>query len=63
MEGRIGWTGDAAAFCDEAERWRQSGATHLSVNAMGAGLAGAEQHLAALEQAAGALGLKPSGPE
>lgn len=61
MEGRVGWTGNAAALADDAERWRQSGATHLAVNTMGAGLDGVEQHLAALEQAAAELGLKPSG--
>ena len=40
-------------------RWREAGATHLSLNTMGAGLATVDAHLAALEQAAAALGLTP----
>ncbi len=37
--------------------WREAGASHLSVNTMGAALAGADGHLAALGQVAEALGL------
>jgi probable F420-dependent oxidoreductase len=61
MEGRVSWTGDVAAFADLVDRWRQAGATHLAVNTMGARLDGVEQHLAALEQAAAELSLKPPG--
>ena len=38
----------------------QAGATHLSLNTMNTGLTGADQHLAAIEQAASALGLTPA---
>jgi probable F420-dependent oxidoreductase len=61
MEGRVSWRGDVAALTDHVDRWRAAGATHVSVNTMGAGLADVDQHLAVLEQAAGGLGLKPSG--
>ncbi|MEU4514617.1 LLM class F420-dependent oxidoreductase [Nonomuraea wenchangensis] len=57
MEGRAGWTGDAGALADLAGRWREAGATHLSINTMGAGLGQVEGHLDALEEAAAALGL------
>ncbi|MEZ7124496.1 LLM class F420-dependent oxidoreductase [Nonomuraea sp. AD125B] len=57
MEGRAGWTGDAEALVDLAGRWREAGATHLSINTMGAGLGPVEGHLEALEEAAAALGL------
>ena len=57
MEGRVSWRGDAARLAERAGQWRQAGATHLSVNTMGAGLAGAGGHLAALASAAQALGL------
>ena len=60
MEGRISWTGDAAQLADHAGRWGKAGATHLSVNTMGAGLGSVDQHLAALEQSAQALGLEPA---
>jgi probable F420-dependent oxidoreductase len=60
MEGRISWTGDAGRLADHAGRWRKAGASHLSVNTMNAGLATVDQHLAALEQAAQALGLTPA---
>jgi len=59
MEGRVSWTGDPAELSAEADRWQEAGASHLSVNTMRAGLATVEQHLAALEQAAGALNLAP----
>jgi hypothetical protein len=38
-------------------RWRDAGATHVSVNTMGAGLASVDGHLAALTETAGALSL------
>ncbi len=55
MEGRVSWKGDPGQLADHAASWRQAGASHLSVNTMGAGLATVDQHLAALEQAAAAL--------
>jgi probable F420-dependent oxidoreductase len=55
MEGRIGWEGDADKLVRQAGRWRDVRTTHLSVNTMGAGLGSVDDHLAALEEAAGAL--------
>ena len=60
MEGRVSWKGDPAQLADRAGGWEQAGASHLSVNTMGAGLATVDAHLAALEHAATALGLTPS---
>ena len=60
MEGRISWRGDAGKLAGQAGRWQEAGATHLSVNTMGAGLASLGDHLGALEQAAEALGLRSS---
>jgi probable F420-dependent oxidoreductase len=59
MEGRVSWTGDPAELAAQAGRWQRAGASHLSINTMRAGLATVDQHLAALEQAAGALSLAP----
>jgi probable F420-dependent oxidoreductase len=59
MEGRVSWNDDPAQLADHAGRWEQAGASHLSVNTMGAGLATVDAHLTALEQAAAALGLTP----
>jgi len=60
MEGRVGWRGDAAKLAEQAGRWQESGATHLAVNTMGAGLASLRDHLGALEVAAEALGVSAS---
>jgi len=38
-------------------RWRDAGATHVSVNTMGAGLAAVDDHLRVLAELATALGL------
>ncbi|HUZ35015.1 MAG TPA: LLM class F420-dependent oxidoreductase [Streptosporangiaceae bacterium] len=58
MEGRVSWQPDGAArLVDHVGRWRDAGATHVSVNTMGAGLGPVGGHLAALTQAAEALGL------
>ena len=59
MDGRIRWRPDADALASEARQWRDAGASHLSVNTMGAGLRTVEDHLAALTKAAEALGVKP----
>jgi len=55
MEGRVTWPGDAAKLAGQAQRWQDAGATHLSVNTMGAGLASLDDHLDALARAAAAL--------
>jgi probable F420-dependent oxidoreductase len=61
MEGRITWRGDASELAEQAARWQDAGATHLSINTMGAGLATLDDHLAALAEAAQAL-LPPRKP-
>jgi probable F420-dependent oxidoreductase len=60
MEGRVSWNGDADQIIDHADRWRKAGASHLSVNTMNTGLTTVDQHLAALERTAAALGLAPA---
>ena len=55
MEGQLQWRGDPDELAVWAKRWQASGATHLSVNTMGAGLGGADDHLSVLERVAGAL--------
>ncbi len=58
MEGRVSWTAEGAdKLADQVGRWRTAGATHLSVNTMGAGLGAVDGHLTALQTAAEALGL------
>jgi probable F420-dependent oxidoreductase len=60
MDGRVSWTGDADRFVDHVGRWRKAGASHLSVNTMNTGLTTIDQHLAAIERTAEALGLAPA---
>ncbi|GAA4562922.1 LLM class F420-dependent oxidoreductase [Planotetraspora kaengkrachanensis] len=55
MEGRVNWTGDADELNDLARRWRESGATHIAINTMKAGLRSVDEHLSALETAAETL--------
>jgi alkanesulfonate monooxygenase SsuD/methylene tetrahydromethanopterin reductase-like flavin-dependent oxidoreductase (luciferase family) len=55
MEGRISWRGDTTKLAEQAAAWRDAGATHLSVNTMGAGLPSLGDHFGALELAAEAL--------
>jgi probable F420-dependent oxidoreductase len=57
MEGRITWRGDAGELAGRAARWQDAGASHVSINTMGAGLATLDDHLAALAGAARALRL------
>jgi probable F420-dependent oxidoreductase len=66
MEGQVDWKGDPGPLAEQAKAWRDAGATHLSVNTMGAGLRTVDDHLDALASAAEAV--KPlaechSGPE
>ncbi len=58
MEGQVSWQGDAGSLASEAAAWRRSGATHLAVNTMGAGLASVDDHLTVLASASAALGLR-----
>jgi probable F420-dependent oxidoreductase len=55
MDGRVSWRGDAGKLAGQAAAWRDAGATHLSVNTMGAGLRTVDEHLGALDTAAAAL--------
>jgi hypothetical protein len=52
MEGRVSWNGNADDITDGLRSWAEAGASHLSINTMGAGLASVDQHLAALTTAA-----------
>jgi probable F420-dependent oxidoreductase len=58
MEGRASWTGSAEELDDLARRWRESGATHLAVSTMKAGLRTVDEHLAALATVAETLELR-----
>jgi probable F420-dependent oxidoreductase len=59
MEGRVSWgEGGADGLADHVRRWQAAGASHVSVNTMGAGLGGVDGHIATLTAAAAALGLK-----
>ena len=61
MEGRVSWTAlGADSLVDHAQRWRDAGATHLSVNTMGTGLGTVDAHLDALGLAAEALNIRRS---
>jgi probable F420-dependent oxidoreductase len=55
MEGRVSWRGDPGEMAEQARAWHEAGATHLSVNTMGAGLRTVDDHLAALQAAADAV--------
>lgn len=56
MEGRISVGGESPeAAATGAAAWREAGATHLSVNTMGAGLATVDGHISALSGAAAAV--------
>jgi alkanesulfonate monooxygenase SsuD/methylene tetrahydromethanopterin reductase-like flavin-dependent oxidoreductase (luciferase family) len=60
MESRLSWRGDPEALAARAAIWRDAGATHLSINTMGAGLSTVDDHLAALGRAAAALSVSPA---
>lgn len=48
MEGRFSWAGDADGVADALRGWSDAGASHVSINTMGAGLRTVDDHLAAL---------------
>jgi len=54
MDGRLTWRSDPDEMADGLRAWAGAGATHVSVNSMGAGLRTVDDHLAALETAAAA---------
>jgi len=56
FEGRLEYSArDHDAIAEHARRWRESGASHLSLNTMHAGLLGTDAHIAALEEMAAIL--------
>jgi hypothetical protein len=55
LEGRVNYTGDLDAALTSIETWRAVGATHVSINTMGAGLSGVDKHLAVLRDLASSL--------
>ncbi len=58
LEGRVNWgPGGRSTMADHAARWRAIGATHLTVNTMGAGLGSVDGHLEALAECAEVLGV------
>jgi probable F420-dependent oxidoreductase len=60
MQGQANWIpAGLDALLAYVEQWRGAGATHLSINTMGAGLSSVDEHLAALAATAEALGLTP----
>lgn len=48
MEAHLTWRGDLQQFADELAQWAAAGASHASVNTMGAGLRTVDEHLAVL---------------
>ena len=60
MEGRVTWGKDGVGRIeDHVGRWRAAGATHVSLNTMGAGLGGVDGHIRALADVANAIGVAP----
>ena len=55
MEGRVEWRGNPDQVAKHVAKWADAGATHLSINTMGAGLDTVDDHLAALSAAAEVL--------
>jgi hypothetical protein len=52
MEGRVSWAPDGGLdrALDHLGRWESVGATHVSINTMGAGFESVDQHLDVLGQ-------------
>lgn len=55
MEGRATWRGDDDAALQEIGAWARAGASHLSINTMGAGLGTVDAHLDVLSRLSAAL--------
>jgi probable F420-dependent oxidoreductase len=55
MEGRVTWSGDDDALARDVAAWADAGASHLSINTMGAGLTSVDEHLAVLTRVAESL--------
>jgi probable F420-dependent oxidoreductase len=52
MEGRVTWRANTDELVEELRRWADAGASHVSINTMGAGLGSVDDHLAALTSVA-----------
>ena len=58
MEGRASHRGrEVGEVVEHLHRWREAGATHVSLNTMGAGFEHVSQHLAVLAEIGARLGL------
>ena len=57
MEGRVSWSGNADEVAIAVARWRDAGATHVSINTMKGGLVTVDDHLRALDSVAAAVGI------
>ena len=57
MEGRVDWKGDADEVVRRVEKWREVGASHVTINTMRAGLVDVGAHLEALAAVAALLPL------
>ena len=59
MEGGVSWSIDGGGenVANHAQRWRDAGATHLSITTMNAGLSTVDAHIDALVKTANALGV------
>lgn len=60
FEGRVRWDPETGTghLVDAVRSWDAAGASHLSVNTMGSGLEGVDDHLSVLADVAKALGLR-----
>jgi probable F420-dependent oxidoreductase len=55
MQGQAEWGGDDDATLRDIDGWTRSGATHVSISTMGAGLATVDQHLDVLARLSAAI--------
>jgi hypothetical protein len=55
MEAWVKWQGSADGVVEKVAKWAKVGASHISINTMGAGLKTVDDHLAALTAVAEAL--------
>jgi hypothetical protein len=52
MEGRVSWGPDGVdQLVTHVAKWREAGASHISINTMGAGFKSVDEHLDALASA------------
>ena len=57
MDPQVSWRGSLHDLVTEINRWRQHGASHVSITTMGAGLPDVNEHLTVLAEIASELGL------